>query len=90
MSTRESYRALNRKGEVCHPHRYDDGRFRAVRYEAGNPKWKAANKGFSFTDEEMTTVMADPELYVRMSPANNPRSPALFRAANITNLRVKT
>lgn len=84
MKTRECYSALNRKGEVCHPHRYDDGQFRAVRYESGNPQWKAANRVFSFADLELPAIMADPELYVRMSPAHDPRSPALFRTVNIT------
>lgn len=45
---------------------------------------EGGGKVFSFTDTGLPAIMADPELYVRMSPAHDPRSPALFRTVNIT------
>lgn len=84
MTYRLAFTSTNKKGQICSPHRYADGSYRAVRYEAGNPNWKAVTRSFPFTDDEMPAVMADPELYIRMSPINDPRSPALFRTVNIS------
>ena len=78
------YTALNRRGEVCTPHRYADGRFRAVRYVPGTRHWKAKENYIVVPEAELPLVMADPGLAVRMSPMNAPDRPSLFRTGSVT------
>ncbi|WP_029032664.1 hypothetical protein [Salinarimonas rosea] len=72
------YVATDRQGRACLPHRYPDGLYRAVRYVPGDPRWKAKENYVLVPERDLPAVMADPDLYVRMSPAADPRRPALF------------
>ena len=78
------YEATDRSGRVCVPHRYRDGLYRAVRYVHGDPRWKAKENYVRVPERELAAAMADPGLYLRMSPFAGPRRPALFPTRTVT------
>lgn len=77
------YEAVDRKGRTCLPHRYADGMFRAVRYVSRDPRWKVRSRYVVVSEGDLPAIMADPSLYVRMSPGADRRRPALFSTRRV-------
>jgi hypothetical protein len=75
--------SINRAGEECEPHRYKDGNFRAARYRSDDEEWKNKDNYIIFAETELGMMLADAELYIRMSPIRNRENAALFKTSSI-------
>jgi len=86
IATMHDLYAINRRGERCEPHRYKDGRFRAVRYRSGDKAWKHKRNYIVFPECELKMMATDPELSIRMSPTKDRKRPALFTTRHILKI----